>query len=144
MAIWLERMHFASCPSIVFRQPSIQKCPFVYQHMKCQHSDREVPFGFITPYMESPCVAELGGWVPWRREVEEPDQGFLRCLTWREGNICTYLMINKDLMLFLFQSMFLVFLIFDYDQMFMLIKLAFHIALIIRCFTCGHIGLRKV
>ena len=32
----------------VLRQPSIHKCPFVCQHMKCQHSDEEVPFGLIT------------------------------------------------------------------------------------------------
>ena len=41
-------MHLMSCPSIVFRQPSIHKCPFVCQHMKCRHSDGEVPFGLIT------------------------------------------------------------------------------------------------
>ena len=37
-----------------------------------------------------PCVAKLGGWVPWRREAEEPDQGFVRCLARGEGEICTY------------------------------------------------------
>ena len=33
--------------------------------------------GTLIPYTfsldASPCVAELGGWVPWRREAEEPD-----------------------------------------------------------------------
>ena len=41
-------MYLMSCPSIVFRQPSIHKCPFVCQQMKCRHSDGEVPFGLIT------------------------------------------------------------------------------------------------
>ena len=40
-------MHLMSCPSIVFRKPSMHKCPFVCQHMKCRHSDEEVPFGLI-------------------------------------------------------------------------------------------------
>ena len=31
------------------------------------------------PWRSSPCVVELGGWVIWRREVAEPDQGFVRC-----------------------------------------------------------------
>ena len=47
-------MHLMSCPSIVFRKPSIHKCPFVCQHMKCWHSDGEVPFGLITTGTTSP------------------------------------------------------------------------------------------
>ena len=41
-------MHLMSGPSIVFRKPSIHKCPLVWQHMKCRHSNGEVPFGLIT------------------------------------------------------------------------------------------------
>ena len=41
-------MHLMSCPSIVFWKSSILKCPFVYQHRGCWHSDGEVPSGLIT------------------------------------------------------------------------------------------------
>ena len=43
-------MHLMSCPSIVFWKTSILRCPFVYQHKECRHSDGEVPFGLITVY----------------------------------------------------------------------------------------------
>ena len=33
------------------------------------------------PYKLSPCVADPGGQVPWRREAPEPYQGFMRCQT---------------------------------------------------------------
>ena len=47
-------MHLMSFPYIVFRQPSIHKCPFVCQHMNCWHSDGEVPFALITPLATMP------------------------------------------------------------------------------------------
>ena len=56
------------------------------------------------PWRSSPCVAELGGWVLWRRETAEPDQGFVRCLTWREGIFVLVLKINKDVMSFFFPN----------------------------------------
>ena len=32
------------------------------------------------PQIPSSCVANLGGWFLWRREVGDPDQGFMWCL----------------------------------------------------------------
>ena len=51
-----------------------------------------------------PCVAELGGWVLWRREAADPDQGFVRCQTWREGIFVLVFKINKDVMSFFFPN----------------------------------------
>ena len=56
------------------------------------------------PWRSSPCVAELGGWVLWRREAGELDQGFVRCQTWREGILVLVFKINKDVMSFFFPN----------------------------------------
>ena len=45
--------------------------------------------------------------------------------------MCTYLMINKDMMHFLFQSICLLYWISNYDHMMLSIRLGFHIVLII-------------
>ena len=58
------------------------------------------------PWRSSPCVAELGGWVLWRREAIEPDQGFVRCRTWREGIPVLVFKINKHVMSFFFPKSF--------------------------------------
>ena len=56
------------------------------------------------PWRSSPCVAELGGWVLWIREAADPDQGFVRCQTWREGILVLVFKINKDVMSFFFPN----------------------------------------
>ena len=56
------------------------------------------------PWRSSPCVAELGGWVLWRREAAEPDQGFVRCPTWGEGILVLVFKINQDVMSFFFPN----------------------------------------
>ena len=79
-----------------------------------------------------PCVAELGGWVLWRREAVDPDQGFVRCQTWREGILVLVFRINKDVMSFFFPnhcSMY--YLIFAYEHMMMLFRSLFHVYFII-------------
>ena len=81
------------------------------------------------PYKLSPCVSDLGGRVPWRREVAEPDLSFVRFPTWREGILVLIFMINKYVILFLFQSMCLVYWIFDFDYMIMFIRIGFHVSL---------------
>ena len=84
------------------------------------------------PWWSSPCVAELGGWVLWRREATEPDQGFVRCWTWREGILVLVFKINKDVMSFFFPNYCsMCDWISLYDHMMMLVKLLFHIYLII-------------
>ena len=78
------------------------------------------------PWRSSPCVAELGGWVLWRREAAEPDQGFVRCQTWREGTLVLVFNINKDVMSFFFpKSLFNVWLDFclwSYDDVIQIIS----------------------
>ena len=84
------------------------------------------------PWRSSPCVAELGGWVLWRREVADPDQGFVRCQTWREGIFVLVFKINKDVMSFFFPNhCSMCDWIYVYDHMMMLVKSLFHISLII-------------
>ena len=84
------------------------------------------------PWKLSPCVAELGGWVPWRREAAELDQGFVRCQTWREGIFVLVFRINKYLMSFFFPNhCSMCDWIFVYDHMIMLIRIASFISLII-------------
>ena len=84
------------------------------------------------PWRSSPCFAELGGWVPWRREATELDQGFVRCWTWREGILVLFFKINKDVMSFFFPNHYsMCDWIYVYDQMFMLIIIVSHIVSII-------------
>ena len=79
-----------------------------------------------------PCVADLGGWVIWRREIANLDQGFMRCLTWREGIFVLVFNINKDVMSFFFPNhCSMCDWIYIYDQMFMLIRIVSFIVLII-------------
>ena len=90
-----------------------------------------LPFPPPFPYKLSPCVAELEGWVPWRRGVE-PDQGFVRFPTWREGIFVLVFKINKDVMSFFFPNHYsMCDWIYVYDQMFRLIRIVSHIVLII-------------
>ena len=84
------------------------------------------------PKWSSPCVANLGGWVPWRREAAKPDQGFVRCRTWREGIIVLVCNINKDVMSFYFPNhCSMCDWISFYDHIMMLIRSLFHVYLII-------------
>ena len=94
----------------------------------------ESGLSFPTPLLwrSSPCVAELGGWVPWRREAAEPDQGFVRCQTWREGILVLVFKINKDVMSFFFPNhCSMCDWISVYDHIIMLFRSLFHIHLII-------------
>jgi len=84
------------------------------------------------PWRSSPCVAELGGWVLWRREAAKLDQGFVRCRTWREGILVLVFKINKDVMSFFFPNhCSMCDWISIYDHIMMLIRLLFQIYLII-------------
>ena len=66
--------------------------------------DLELSLPTPFPWRSSPCVAELGGWVLWRREVAKLDQGFVRCRTWRECILVLVFKINKDVMSFFFPN----------------------------------------
>ena len=84
------------------------------------------------PWWSSPCVADLGGWVPWRREAVELDQGFVRCWTWRECILVLVFKINKDVMSFFFPNhCSMCDWISVYDHMMMLLRLLFQSYLII-------------
>ena len=89
-------------------------------------------WGTIIYGLWSHCVAELGGWVPWRREASKPDQGFVRCPTWREGIFVLFFKINKHVMSFFFpNNCSMCDWISFFDHMMMLIRLVFHFSLII-------------
>ena len=94
--------------------------------------DLELSLPTPFPWWSSPCVAELGGWVLWRREAAEPDQGFVRCRTWREGILVLVFKINKDVMSFYFPNhCSMCDWISFYDHIMMLIRSLFHVYLII-------------
>ena len=66
------------------------------------------------------------------KRSSKPDQGFVRCRTWREGILVLVFKINKDVMsFFLPNHRSMCDWIYIYDQMFMLIRIVSHIALII-------------
>ena len=94
----------------------------------------ESGLAFLTPFpwRSSPCVAELGGWDLWRREAADPDQGFVRCQTWREGILVLVLRTNKDVMPLFFRNHCLMCdWIFFYDHMMLLFRSFVHVYLII-------------
>ena len=96
--------------------------------------DLELSLPTPLPWRSSPCVAELRGWVPWRREATELDQGFVRCRTWIEGIFVLVFKINKYVMsLFFPNHCSMCDWISIYDHIMMLIRSLFHVYLIIIC-----------
>ena len=94
----------------------------------------ELGLSFPTPlpWRYSPCVVELGGWVLWRREAADLDQGFVRCQTWREGILVLVFKINKDVISFFFPNhCSMCDWISVYDHMMMLFRSLVHVYLII-------------
>ena len=100
----------------------------------------ELKLSLLTPlpYKHYPCVAEL------RRETTEPDQGFVRCQTWRECILVLVFKINKDVMSFFFPnhcSMWLNLCFWSYDDV---IQIIISFLFDYHCLICVHNGLRKV
>ena len=95
--------------------------------------DLELSFPTPFPWRSSPCVAELGGWVLWRREAAEPDQGFVRCRNWREGILVIVFNINKYVMSFFPNHCSMCDWISVYDHIMMLIRSFVYVYLVIIC-----------
>ena len=113
--------------------------------MHCYAGEIGTPFAYTFALGAFSCVAELGGWVIWRRETTDLDQGFVRCLTWREGIFVLVFKINKDVMSFFFPNhCSMCDWISLYDHMMMLFRLLISDLFDYHFFIFGHNGLRKV